>query len=208
MWRTGLHLHLSTFSPPILIPVHKNSFSYRYKNVYKNGENHLSESTYSSSYLFSPSLYRSALATTSLYLFLLCSDFPFYRLLHIWRRGSVHSLWERRRPASYTHGSSCGLIYPFALCSIQWDFSKSLSWSVKGISLTFMCASGTLLAQGWAYSAICVPISFSVSVGPLTTFSHEVVGQDRQSAHIYLSITCSPLLYQMNISENRERPDV
>ncbi len=33
-------------------------------------------------------LYRSALATTSLYLFLLCADFPFYRLQHIWGRVS------------------------------------------------------------------------------------------------------------------------
>lgn len=60
------------------------------------------------------------------------------------------SVGKLQRPAFHTHGGSCGLIYPFALCSIQWDFSKSLSWSVKGISLTLMCASGTLLAQDWA----------------------------------------------------------
>jgi len=60
------------------------------------------------------------------------------------------SVGKLQRPAFHTQEGSCGLIYPFALCSIQWAFSKSLSWSVKGISLTFMCASGTLLAQGWA----------------------------------------------------------
>lgn len=115
---------ISLSTAAILIPVHKNSSSYHYKNVYKNGENHLSESSYSSSNLFSQFLYRSALAATSLYLFLLCADFPFYRLLHIWRRASVG---ECQRAAFCTQGSSWGLIYPFALCSIQWDFSKSLS---------------------------------------------------------------------------------
>lgn len=67
-------------------------------------------------------LYRSALATTSLYLFLLCADFPFYRLLHIWCRGSkplTRCVEECQRPVFHTQGSSCGLIYPFALCAIQ-----------------------------------------------------------------------------------------
>lgn len=156
-------------------------------------------------------LYRSALATTSLYLFLLCADFPFYRLLHIWCRGSkplTRCVEECQRPVFHTQGSSCGLIYPFALCAIQWDFSKSLSLDLsKGspwllyvpVELSWFRAE---LTQRYA------SLSFSVSVGPLTTLSHDVARQDRQSAYIYVSITSFPLHYWMKMSENREGLDL
>ncbi len=113
-------------------------------------------------------LYRSALATTSLYLFLLCADFPFYRLLHIWCRGSkplTRCVEECQRPVFHTQGSSCGLIYPFALCSIQWDFSKSLSLDLSKGSPWLLCVP---VEPSWfraeltqRYVSLCLSLSLS-----------------------------------------------
>lgn len=114
-------ISLSFSTAPILIPVHKNSSPYHYKNVYKM-ERIIYQKAPIPPPFFLARLYRSDLATTSLYLFLLCADVPFYRSLHICGRGSkslTRCVEEFQRPVFYTQGSSCGLIYPFALCSIQ-----------------------------------------------------------------------------------------
>ncbi len=155
-------------------------------------------------------LYRSALATTSLHLFLLCADFPFYRLLHIWGRVSkslTRCVEECQRPVFHTQGSSCGSIYPFALCSIQWDFYKSLSLDLSKGSSWIVCVP---VEPSWLraeltqrYASLCLSLSLRKTEScPVTTFSHDVARQDRQSAHIYR-------LYHMFsttlLEENEER---
>lgn len=149
MWRTGLHLHSSTFSPQhqSLFPSTRTHFLIATKTHIKM-ERIIYQKAPIPPPICSLRLSIALPLLPPLYIFscsALTSHFIAYCIF-----GGEEAFALSERPASYTHGSSCGLIYPFALCSIQWDFSKSLSWSVKGISLTFMCASGTLLAQGWA----------------------------------------------------------